>query len=291
MRVTDSRMLEQATAAVTEARSRTARATEVMSNGRRVQRPSDDPTAWAQGARAAARQLASGQRGFVISAAMSSLAQGEDALKTIGTNLTRASEVAVQAANGTLTDEDRRSLLPLLQGLRDANLAAANRTGADGEYLFAGSRGDAAPFDAAGNYSGDAIARSVESGEGARLYASVPGSALTAASGVDVLRSIDALIAAVSTNDVAGIQAANGTLKSAVAQTANARSQLGARMSALDAADDSREDFEVRLAQTLEDALDADPVKAASELARSAGALESARAVASEIVSLLRSTR
>jgi flagellar hook-associated protein 3 FlgL len=292
MRVTESRMLEQATSAVSEARNRASKATEVMSNGKRVQRPSDDPAAWAQGARASARQLASTQRGFVISTASSALSQSEDALKTIGLNLSRASEVAVQAANGTLTDEDRRSLLPLLQGLRDANIAAANRTGADGEYLFAGSKGDARPFDANGDYQGDSLVRTVESGEGARLAATIPGSALTGGNGgVDVLKSIDALIAAVSANDVPAIQAANGTLKTAVAQTADTRSQVGARMSALSTADDAREEFEVQLAQTLETALDADPVAAASELARSAGALEKARAVAQEIVGLVRSSR
>jgi flagellar hook-associated protein 3 FlgL len=292
MRVTESHLLEQATRAVGQARDRAARATETMTSGRRVDRPSQDPAGWAQGARAAARQLGSAERGFTLSHASNALAQSEDALGTIGQNLTRASEIAIQAANGALTQEDRLSLLPLLTGLREANLAAANRPGADGEYLFAGSRGDLQPFDPSGNYVGDDLARSIESAEGARLVSTLPGSTLTAAGGgVDVLRSIDALITAVSTGDIPGIQAANGTLKSAVAQVAGARAQIGARMGALDSAEEARTAFEVRLADTITKAVEADPVAAASELARSAGALESARAVAQEIVGLVRSSR
>jgi flagellar hook-associated protein 3 FlgL len=292
MRVTESRMLGEATVAVSEARSRAARAAEVMTSGRRVDRPSVDPAGWAQGARAAARQIASGERGHAIAHAQSSLAQSEDALAAIGNNLARAGEVAVQAANGTLNDDDRQNLVTILQGLREANLAAANRTGPDGEYLFAGSRGDVRPFDGGGNYLGDGVARTVESGEGVRLPSTIPGSVLTNASGgVNVLMSLDALITAVQTNDVAGMQAAGATITSAVGQVADARSGLGARMNALDSAEDARGAFEIRLAETLSSAVDADPIAAASELARSTSALDSARAVAQEVAALLRSSR
>jgi flagellar hook-associated protein 3 FlgL len=282
MRVTESRLLELSTAAVGEARDRLAKAGQVMQSGVRVALPSDDVAAWATAARLAARQTLSAARGTAIGRARDNLADVDTALGTIGDALARLKETTIQAATGTLVAGDRAGLVAVVTGLRATALAAANARGADGEYLLAGSKGDAAPFAADGSYAGDAVERNVESAEGALSPAALSGDRLQA-----LFPVFDKVSAALAANDVAGLQAALGDIGSAVETVSGARTAVGERLGELDAADEARQSFEVTLADAHARAVEADPIAAASELARASTALDAAKASAQEIIAAI----
>jgi flagellar hook-associated protein 3 FlgL len=288
MRVTERRMMEVAATALSRQREKAAAAGEQLTTGVRVARPSQDLAGWTEGARARARQTMSEARGDAIGLSQDRLDETDRALEGIGGIVSRARELAVQLENGTYGADERASAVAEVSELRAAALALARGMGPDGEYLLAGGAGTTEPFDASGAYVGDSTRREVEVGEGTRLIANLPGSVLTASAGVDVLATLDGLASALGTNDVAGIGAALDGLGTAIGQVAGARSEVGARMSALDLADEARGDLELSLAEIHQRAVESDPVAAASQLAQTQQAFEASRTVAEQIIAMFR---
>jgi flagellin-like hook-associated protein FlgL len=149
-----------------------------------------------------------------------------------------------------------------------------------------------APFDATGTYQGDGVVRDAAIAEGGVSGGTQPGAALTAgAGGVDVMQVIGRLQVAVAANDTAAMRAALGEVQGAVGQVANVRAEAGARRAVLLSADEARGAFEQRLDETIARAVEADPIAAVSELARSSAGLEAARAAANQLISLFQGVR
>jgi flagellar hook-associated protein 3 FlgL len=286
MRITENRLMELAGQGVSKARDAAARAGREVQTGVAVERPSDDTAAWATARRAQVRAALSEGRGGAIARASEQLADVDGALDGIGTALARVSELGIQMSNGTLSAADRTAAAAEVSALRDQILAHASIRGGDGEYLLAGSAGGTAPFDATGAYLGDDVVRRIASGEQQTDSASVSGNLLTAASGVDVFAALDTLTAALTANDQAGAQASVTSIGTAIDQVATARTTLGARHQTLLLADGARQDLEQHLSEVVDRAVAADPIASATDLARAAGALESARAVAEKIASM-----
>src|SRR5262249_8166744 len=281
-------MIDMVTGGVSRAREQAADAGQKLQTGLKVARPSDDASAWAEGQRAAARQVVSQNRGSSIARARDRLNEVDGALGGVGSVLAQVTELAVQFGNDTYNATDRAEGAKVVLALRDAALASANASTGDGEYVLAGTKGGAPPFDAGGNYVRDAGAGNTEVGDGKNLVSTMPGSALTAAAGVDVFGVIAKVAAALDANDPAALRASLTDLRAATAQVADARAEVGGRMKALDSADEIRQNFEEGLASTKARATETDPIAGASELARASSALDASRTVAQQIISILR---
>ncbi len=288
MRITEARMLEVGSVQTMRAQERVAAKQAELSSGKRVERPSQDPTAWAEGRRAQVRSQASSHRGQHLARSNERLADTERVLESLGEVTARARELAIQGANATLDADNRAGIASEIRQLRAAALDAVNTRDAEGEYLFAGSRGDVAPFDAAGVYVGDDLQREVESGEGAMATATLPGSRLTAASGIDLFARLDALATALEAGDEAAIAVGVGDMDEAVRQVSRARTETGEMMRAFDLADDARQGLELALAATEVRSLETDAIGAATELAQAMNTLEASRAVTSRIIEITR---
>ncbi len=282
MRVTENRLMNLGAEGVGRAREKLGQAQQVMSSGMRVGAPSDDPSGWAQGARAAAGTTLAGAHGRALGRARDGLQQTDDALNTIGDTLSRLRETTLQAANETLAPEDRKRLAELARTLGGSALAASNTRGPDGEYLFAGTRGDAAAYDPTTAYQGDELDRKIDLG-GAAGAVTVNGAGL--ASTLPLFERVAQMLEA---NDVAGLRDLLPEITAAIDGVATTRTTVGARMEALDVADSSRQSFELRLAASHQRAVEADPITAASNLARSASALEAARMSAEAVLAAVR---
>lgn len=288
MRITEARMVEVAAQNMVKARSAVADAGDEVSTGLRVERPSDDPTGWASGRRAAAISRASEARGTAIAGAQERLSETEGALNSIGQALVRAKELAVQASSAFYSAEERANMALEVRSLRDSVLSAANLRGTNGEYLFSGSQGDVPPFDATGTYVGDGYQRSIETAAGDTQIVTVPGSRLTAAGGVDLLGELQALADALAANDLTGIQTAMGAVDTAVGQVSRARTEIGALSSSLQIADDNRRGLELVIEEIQQRATAADPIESASRLTQAATALETAQVLTNKIVDITR---
>jgi flagellar hook-associated protein 3 FlgL len=153
-------------------------AQEQLSSGKRVNRPSDDPTAAgrAERALASAARVEATQRGIDASRAL--MAQTESALGDTGELLQQAREALVAAGSTSYSDAERQAQASHLRALRQQLLAVANRSDGANGYLFAGQGSSQPPFvDAPGavQYRGTAGETLVSGGEA--LPVSIDGAA------------------------------------------------------------------------------------------------------------------
>lgn len=111
-----------------------------ISVGERFTTPSEDPAAANRAALVQRLQvrLESGQRS--IDRANARLALSDSAATTATEALMRARELALSAANGTLSADDRQVIGREVQVLAEQLLGSANARDETGRYLFAGSR-------------------------------------------------------------------------------------------------------------------------------------------------------
>jgi flagellar hook-associated protein 3 FlgL len=287
VRITANRMLELAGQAAGRAQSDVATLAGQVTSGTRVERPSDDPLAWAHARRLALREAISDGRGEALGFGQDQLAETDRALRSIGDITAEAKQLALEASNASLNAADRSAMEERVRSLFELARTAANTRSSSGEYLLAGAQGDQEPFDAAGAYRGDGGVRALEGGEANTITASLPGTALTAAGGVDVLPALVRFAAALGRNDLAGIQTAIDEMSTAHVQVDKARTAVGSMSAVLADADGARGELEANLQARIASLTEIDIVTAASELAQRSRALEAAQAVNGKLASLL----
>ena len=135
------------------------RTQEQISTGNRILTPADDPVASVRLLQLDQQQSVLDQYNSNLTAAKNSLTQEEVTLNSVNTVLQRVRELAVQAGNGALDPEDRKSIASELREREDELLSLMNTRNARGEYLFSGFQGKTQPFVRTGNgsyrYDGD----------------------------------------------------------------------------------------------------------------------------------------
>lgn len=119
---------------------------EQLSSMRRVNSPSDDPVAAAQILDQTQADNRIQQFNQNAKSAESALALTEISLQTSGDILQRVRQMAIQAGNTTLTNDDRKMLNSELEGLYKQLLGTANTLDGNGKALFGGSISQVKPF-------------------------------------------------------------------------------------------------------------------------------------------------
>ena len=247
---------------------------EQISTGKRVNKPSDDPVA-------AARILKLDQELSRIETyqrnaglAENRLQQEESALASSVDVIQRIRELTVQAGNGSLSPNDRKSISSELKERIGQLADIANTRDASGEYIFSGFQGSTAAFgkDSSGSwvYQGDEGQRVLEiddgvtvpiSDHGKGIYSSVPaavfaesdpGNAATARiDGIEVTN--EGALSAVSPDDI------TITVDTGAGTVSAVNSRTGAPLTVTPATYTSGESFEVAGVQaTITDAGDGD---------------------------------
>jgi len=270
--------------AIANARARNATATSIASSGMRVQKPSDDPVAFAIGRRDTAREQVAVASARTSEYAMSVSIGADQALAEAGDALARARELAVQMASGTYTANERTFAASAARELRLEVLNAANRE-VDGTYVFGGYRDGAPPFDATtGAYSGDGLVKQVEVAPFLRLPVSVSGATtFGAGTGTDVLATLEALATALDANDPTAVQALLPDIDTSAQQINGARVDLGGQIRGFDVTLATAELVKDRSAASRAQQLEADPYRAYSDLVEAERALQAAVGVASRL--------
>nr|CBA32076.1 hypothetical protein Csp_D30310 [Curvibacter putative symbiont of Hydra magnipapillata] len=119
---------------------------ENLTSGKRVVRPSDDPTAAAQAERSLMRlsRIATDQRALEVQ--RNTMANAESTLGDVVDALQQFRELVVSAGNGSHTAAERQTIANQLQGLREQILGYANRTDTNGQPLFGALASASVPF-------------------------------------------------------------------------------------------------------------------------------------------------
>ncbi|CCO09143.1 flagellar hook-associated protein FlgL [Desulforamulus hydrothermalis] len=274
---------------------RSAKVQEHSATGKTINRPSDNPSEISQLMAINATLTGNEQYLRNIQDGLAYLNQTDTALNTVGVTLQDAKALALQGANGTLTEEDRKAIAEQIDKQIDALVDLGNSS-LGGKYLFAGTQNGMPPFMRQGDkiyYRGNtdlvqreilfggsypvvapgvADAASSENGVFGKLTANTieepPGSGQiwTEVTGgpLEVLKNLrDAL----QTNDTAGINTALGRLDAAHDEVLAHRVAVGARTRHLEAVQEQLEDQETKLKERLVQVQGADIAKLTIEAA------------------------
>jgi flagellar hook-associated protein 3 FlgL len=180
MRISTAQIFDRGVDNIERQQSAMSRNQERIASGRRILTPSDDPVGAAQTVTVTHAKDRLAQYGANISAAKDMLAQNDSVLSQVEDVLQSVRTLAVQGANGSLSDSDRRSVAADVSQRLQQLLALANSRDGDGGYLFAGFASGTEPFalDATGAvaYSGDQGRRSLEVASGRSMGVAFDGS-------------------------------------------------------------------------------------------------------------------
>jgi flagellar hook-associated protein 3 FlgL len=172
MRITEGIIAGRNLADLQRANSAVAKASQQVSTGNRILRPSDDPQGTQQALRLRADLAATGKYMDTANAAQGWAQATDDALSGINDVMQKAREVLVQGGNDTMSQKDRNDLATQIDQLIKQAKASGNAT-YDGQFIFAGQKTDAAPYDPDGGdaYAGDtgAIVRTIGPGVSVQL--------------------------------------------------------------------------------------------------------------------------
>jgi len=117
-----------------------------ISSGNRILTPADDPVASVRLLQLEQQQNLLSQYKENLTAANNSLIQEESTLNTVNTIMQRVRDLAGEAGNGALSQNDRQSIAAELREREDELLSLMNTKNARGEYVFSGFQGKTEPF-------------------------------------------------------------------------------------------------------------------------------------------------
>ncbi|MBU6266137.1 MAG: flagellar hook-associated protein FlgL [Sphingomonadales bacterium] len=218
-----------------------------ISTGNRLKTSADDPVAAARMRMLTRSDALSKIDDANATAAKSDLTLADDTLTNISTIVTRIRELATQAANGTLTDADRKGIGAEVTGLRQNLVALANTSDSRGQSLFGGNgTNQAYTLDSAGNatYTGSATSDTIGLGAGLTVTRGITGPEFmnsgSGASATDLLTVVKTLGDALQGNGPAGTtpqqaaQAALTPLDNSLTSLTTAQTIVGSRLSWID---------------------------------------------------------
>jgi flagellar hook-associated protein 3 FlgL len=237
-----------------------------ITTGKRLNRPSDDPTAVAR-TLTYTGDIAAGEVFLrTMDSAMSWMSATDSALGDAGNLLQRARELAVQGANGALTTDDMKRIGAEVDNLLK-QMAVNGNASLRGQRLFAGQMVDSDPFQLSGalpgyTYSGDAGQMRREYDVNAYLTINTPGQATFAPAFTALFNLRDHLnagnAAAITSTDITAVDDALDTILSA-------RAEVGAKMNRVEAAQGRQNLLQVNLEDLRSKSEDTDFTEAVSK--------------------------
>ncbi|MHB1123387.1 MAG: flagellar hook-associated protein FlgL [Ramlibacter sp.] len=191
MRISTQSFFERSAAGMGRLQQKLFQVQRQIGAGTKFLTPSGDPVAAARALGVSQSLAETAQYAASRSRAGQSLSMEESALQSATGVLQNVKTLIVQAGNGTLTAADRGTLATALESQFAELLGVANSTDGNGQYLFAGFKGDAPPFveqgDGTVNYMGNAGQRLVQvdvarqiaaTDDGESVFGAVQGSAM-----------------------------------------------------------------------------------------------------------------
>ena len=261
-----------------------------IATGKKIQAPSDDPLSYSR-LRGLATQTADATAYTGnLKLAASTLSTADTTLTSIGAQLTRAQELAVQANNGTLSADNRKAIGEELAGIVQtlASLAATKDT--SGQPLFGDTGGGPAITQGSdGSYSFAAgTSPTTPIADGQSVATSVTADKIFSFGGTNTLKVIGDLATTLQGGGAVGtsVSDAIGQLQTAAGQVNTAQASVGARAARVDL-EQSSQTAAATERETLRSGLeDTDVTAAITELQKTMTTLQATQASFSKLSSL-----
>lgn len=287
MRITNKMIFSQAEWGMIKGEEELLTAQERVTTGRRILKPSDDPSGVnkVMGYKTLLSKIE--QYGRNLNAVRPRLEQTESAMASAVDVLQRLKELAVAQANGTMTADDRKMAAAEVQQLFGEMVSIANTEDESG-YIFAGYAGNTPPFQSDGSITaGISVSGeiNIQIDSGARIAANIPGDRVFKGTGggIDIFAALNSFISALNSNDVTGIQTAIANMDTSLSQVINARTDIGARLARVEMVKDRLDEIRLATTEAMSNEEDIDLAKAISDFTAKQQALEAARASAAKV--------
>jgi len=285
-RVTQNMLTSRSLNAVETGLTRMSQAQEQLSSGKRINRPSDDPTgtSTALRARAGVAQQAQFQRNAQDGVAWLSTVDG--AIQGASSQLQRAYTLAVQAANtGTSGSTAESAIADEIDQIKQGLLSLSNTTylgrpvfggTTTGATAFAADASGAVSYVGNGDQPGGAVNRRV--GVATVVRVDSDGTSVFGANGSSVFDHLDQLSTALRSDpvDSAQIETSIGTLQSDLSRLSGAAADEGARMNQINQASSVSSANQLAMQKTQSDVEDVDVAEATITLQNQTNAYQAA---------------
>jgi len=290
MKVSTSFLFDRATQNLQTLQGRLSTTQAQMAATKQILSPSDSPD------KAAAIQRLQGEidrqesHSNTLKVAMRRYQAEEAAMSSANNALIRVKELALQAANGTLSQSERNAIAVEMKALRGQLLSLGNTRDDSGNYLFSGTRVNTPAFaeDANGqvNYQGDQSRTSIPAGaertvqftrSGVDVFARV---IRTDSSGIATSESffgaLDQMIDAVEASDGTGMTRAIGDVDQMIDGVSLSLAKTGSDQQTVQQQLDVLDQTALRLKTSLSEVQDLDYATAVTKMNKEMLALEAA---------------
>jgi flagellar hook-associated protein 3 FlgL len=277
-----------------------------ISTGRRVNQPSDDPTAAAQERLRNSELSGIKSSQSSVATAQTALNSSESSLENVRSVLSRANELALSGANGSASQDDRNAMASEIDQLIQSTKDAMNTKVGD-TYIFSGTKSDVAPYSAASGdtYQGDGGALLRDGGAGVVLQtnpafvgvgggAAVPltadailgnGSAAGDGKVLDALTQLAAHLRGGTPADIQAIQTTDlQAIKANQTAVSSAVSAIGAMSNRATAALSRLTDLEDTAKQSIDDLTGVDLAQAITDYSAQSAAYQASLKVGAQII-------
>jgi flagellar hook-associated protein 3 FlgL len=283
MRITDGMKYTNLLRDINRARERVQNAQEVVSSGKKVNRPSDDPAAESDILRLNSSLSQNEQFTRTASFAQGKLQATDVALDTLE-NLV---ESAVSLAQRASSDPKPNSSATDLLGIRDQVMSNAN-TSYEGRFIFGGSMTMQAPYTQSGTtitYNGDSQTMPVQIGTGQTVSTQIPGNEIYTGP-LNVFDIMQNLATAIQNGDSQGMKDGITALQQFTDVIAVTRSKIGSYMNLVSNVQNNLSTEKLSNEADLSNKQDADMAAAITELTTSQNGLQATLATGANISQL-----
>lgn len=238
---------------ISRAQSRYFDAQRIVSTGKRLNTPSDDPQGTSQVLNLGSLKSAAQQYSKNLDTAKGVLGFTESALEEANRLLKRSYELAVAGSNGATSQEGRVAMATEITQIQQRLVELGNTTGPGGQYIFAGQMTDTKPFNLAGatlTYNGDGNNINVETSPNDTMTVNTQGEQLFR----NAFDQLESLKNNLQGGNIAGLSGVNiQNLQDAQAQFTNARGVVGTKLKTVEQLKDHTtrriDDFTVGISQ------------------------------------------
>ena len=285
MRITDDSNYRNILQDIQRIAERMQKAQNQVSSGKKLNRPSDDPSAAADVVRIDSEHAANAQYLDNISTAQSRLQFADTALDGVQLAVERIRTLALLAEDSHAAAS---SSIAEISGLRDQLLSSANST-FDGQFIFGGSKTQTPAYvkesDGSVTYAGNSDAMKLQIGRVATLQTQIPGDEIFSGS-VDIFKTVTDLVSALKSDDKSAIQLQVANLGRFSQALSSARSHLGGLINVANSSENELKQIDLAQTAQLSQLQDADLARALSEFSQSQTALQAATAVGARVSSI-----
>jgi len=208
----------------------------------------------------------------------------DSVMSAVANTLTRANELAVQGATGTLSTSDRAALAEEVLIMKDS-VASLSNSKYRNRYVFSGFQTNNEAFDAGFNYQGDSGEINVLIDRGSSMSLNIPGDSVFGDGATSIMGMLDQLYNDLISGNTAGVQGSVDSIDNALDSVANVRAELGVKLRYLDDQRLNLDNRDYNIQTLLSGTEDADIADTITEISKTELALESLRAVGAEAMS------